>query len=279
MDRMGRTGPTELLALDDVSVEVAGRTLLSRVRFRIEPGELVALLGKNGAGKSTLLKVALGLVKPRAGEVRVGGQPVGTLSGPARAARIAWLPQHPVVHEPMTAADLVVAARFRFDETHASAIAAAHRALARAGVAELAPRVVGSLSGGERQRVALAVLLAQEAPLLLMDEPASHLDPAQQIATYRLVGELWRGGQSILCVTHDPNVLHHALAGDDADRVRVVGLEAGAIAFERRLGDPALPAALSRMFGVRFATLSCEGAQVFVPLAEPAGAAREHDRR
>lgn len=266
------------LELDDVSVEVAGKALLSRVTLRIEPGELVALLGRNGAGKSTLLKAALGLVKPCAGEVRVAGRPVGKLNGRARAARLAWLPQHALVHEATTAEDLVAAAQFRFDEGRASAIAAAHRALARAGVEQLAPRVVASLSGGERQRVAFAVLLAQEAPVLLMDEPASHLDPAQQIATYRLIGELWRGGQGVLCVTHDPNLLHHALVGDEPDRVRVVGLEAGAILFERRFSDPALAGSLSRMFGVRIARLSHDGAQVFVPMSEDPAAAREQDR-
>jgi iron complex transport system ATP-binding protein len=272
------TTMTGALELDGVSVEAAGRALLSRVRLRIEPGELVALLGPNGAGKTTLLKVALGLVKVHAGDVRIAGRRVGTLSGRERAARMAWLPQHPVVHEALTAVDLVAAARFRFDEPHADAIAAARRALARAGVGELAARVANSLSGGERQRVALAVLLAQEAPLLLMDEPASHLDPAQQIATYRLIGDLWRDGRGVLCVTHDPNLLHHALAGDAPDRVRVVGVEAGSIRFERRFSDPALSESLSQMFGVRIARLDCGGAHVFVSLPEDPGAAREHAR-
>jgi len=269
---------SDALELDDVTVEAAGRALLSRVRFRIEPGEFVALLGRNGAGKSTLLKVALGLVKPSAGDVRAGGRPIGKLSGRERAARLAWLPQHTSVSEALTALDAVVAARFRFDEPRAAAIAAAHRALARAGVTELASRVVTQLSGGERQRVAFAVLLTQEAPLLLMDEPASHLDPAQQIATYRLIGELWRGGQGVLCVLHDPNLLHHALAGDEADRIRVIGLEAGAIAFERRFSDPALAGSLAQMFGVRMERLRCAGGDFFVPLPERSDAAGEHDR-
>ena len=269
---------SEALELDDISVEVAERTLLSQIRFRIEPGELVALLGRNGAGKSTLLKVALGLVKVSTGEARIGARPVGALSGRARAARIAWLPQHPYVHEAVTALELAAVARFRFDEPYASAIAAARRALTRAGVAELAPRVVSSLSGGERQRVALAALLAQEAPLLLMDEPASQLDPAQQIATYRLIGELWRGGHGILCITHDPNLLHHAVAGDGANRIRVVGLASGKILFERRFGDPELAGSLSRLYGVRIVTLRGEGVQVFAPAAEDLGTTREHDR-
>ena len=268
---------TAALELDDVSVEVAGRSLLSRIRLRIEPGDFVVLLGPNGAGKTTLLKVALGLVRPRTGEARLGGRAVGTLSGRARAARIAWLPQHAIVHEALTALELVAAARFRFDESRGTAIAAARRALARAGVAELEPRVVTQLSGGERQRVAVAVLLAQDTPLLLMDEPASHLDPAQQIAMYRLIGELWRGQQGIWCVLHDPNLLHHALVGDEPDRVRVVGLVAGSIAFEHRFSDPALTGALSEMFGVRIARVRCDGTELFVPMPAAPGAA-EHGR-
>lgn len=264
---------TGALALEDVGVERGGRALLSGVGLEVRPGELVALLGRNGAGKSTLLKVALGLIKPSSGQVRIGGQLVSRMSGRERAARIAWLPQHIAVNEELTAVELVVAARFRFDESHASAVTAARQAMARTGVAELDARAVASLSGGERQRVALAALLAQEAPLLLMDEPASHLDPAQQITTYRLIGELWRGGHGILCVTHDPNLFHHALAGAPADQVRVVGLAAGAIAFECRLGDPAFARELSRTFGVRISTLRCEGADIFVAMSDEPGAA------
>jgi iron complex transport system ATP-binding protein len=259
---------TGALELDDISVEVAGRTLLSSICFRIEPGELVALVGRNGAGKSTLLRTALGLIKPSRGEVRIAGRSICSLSKRARAACLAWLPQHVTVNEDLTAVEFVVGARFRFDEGYASSVAAARRALARVGVAELHARVVTSLSGGERQRVAVAALLAQEAPLLMMDEPASHLDPAQQIATYRLIGELWRGGHGVLCVTHDPNLFHHALAGASPDRVRVIGLNAGAVSFERRLGDPAFADALTRTFGVRIATLRYNGSDVFIAVSD-----------
>jgi len=254
------------LELDAVSVAVADRSLLAAVRLRLAPGELVALVGRNGAGKSTLLRAALGLVRPAAGEVRLGGRTVSALSGRERAARIAWLPQQAIVREAVIATDLVAAARFRFDETRAAARAAAHRALARAGAADLAARVVTSLSGGEQQRVAIAALLAQEAPLLLMDEPASHLDPGNQVAMYRLIGELWRGGDGVLCVTHDVNLLQHSLAADEADRIRVVGLEAGQILFEHAFSDPRLADALSRLFGVPITRVSHSGASFFAPL-------------
>ncbi len=258
------------LELDGVSVTAGGRALLSQVSLRVQPGELVALLGKNGAGKSTLLKAALGLQPISAGQVRAGGQPVAQLRGRQRAARLAWLPQHFAVQESFTAEELTAAARFRFDEGRGASLAAARRVLERAGVGALAQRVVSSLSGGERQRVALAVLLAQEAPLLLMDEPANHLDPAQQLAMYRLIGELWRDGHGVLCVTHDPNLLGHVLASpDDAAeqaRVRVIGMEAGAVLFERAFSAEDLAEQLSRLFGLRVARVQHEGATFFAAL-------------
>ena len=264
-------GRADALQLDDVSVHVAGRALLSRVQLRVAAGELVALLGRNGAGKSTLLKAALGLIAPSGGVVRIGGERVNELNGRERAARLAWLPQQFAVHEAFTAGELVATARFRFDEPHAAGAAAARRALERTGAGDLEARVVSTLSGGERQRVALAVLLAQEAPLLLMDEPANHLDPAQQLAMYRLIGELWRAGHGVLCVTHDPNLLHHVLSGGGEERVRVVGMEQGAIAFERTLADPSLPEAMSKLFGVRVARVVHEGVPFFASLPMPSG--------
>lgn len=274
------------LSLDDVSVKIGGRALLDGVRLTLASGELVALLGRNGAGKSTLLKAALGLVAPSQGKILVSGatndatngatndaangtpaaKPVARLSGRERAARLAWLPQHFAVQEAFTAVELVATARFRFDEPHAASRAAARRALGRTGAAALEERTVSTLSGGERQRVAIAVALAQEAPLLLMDEPASHLDPAQQLAMYRLIGELWRAGHGILCVTHDPNLLHHVLAAGEADRVRVIGMSEGRLTFERTLDDAALPEALSQLFGLRVARVVHEGVPFFATL-------------
>ncbi len=261
------------LSLTDVSLTIAERALLDGVTLSLAAGELVALLGRNGAGKSTLLKVALGLTAPDRGEILVGETPVARLSGRQRAARLAWLPQHFAVQEAFTALELVATARFRFDEPHPASLAAARHALARTGAAALAERAVSTLSGGERQRVAIAVALAQEAPLLLMDEPANHLDPAQQLAMYRLIGELWRAGHGILCVTHDPNLLHHVLAAGEADRVRVVGLHEGRITFQSTLDDAALPGALSQLFGLRVARVVHDGVPFFATLPEPFPAA------
>jgi iron complex transport system ATP-binding protein len=230
-----------------VSVKVRDRTLLDAVNLGVRDNDFVALVGPNGAGKTTLLKCALALRVPTSGSVCLQGEPVHALDARARAAKLAWLPQHIRAEEPLSALDTVAAARFRFRESPAQSRLAAERALRRVGALEYERRAVSELSGGERQRVAFACLLAQEASTLLFDEPANHLDPAQQLEVYGLLGELWREGRTIVCINHDVNLLNHL---GEPERVRVVGLRAGRLAFEARLSEPDLPARLGALFGV-----------------------------
>ncbi|HEY0466993.1 MAG TPA: ABC transporter ATP-binding protein [Polyangiaceae bacterium] len=239
----------------ELSVKVGERTLLDRVTFRVAAGEFVALIGPNGAGKTTLLKTALALRAPSAGSVRIANSAVSELGARSRAALIAWLPQHVRAEEPVTSLESVAAARYRFRESHALSLRAAQRALSRVGASELAERRVTELSGGERQRVAFACLVAQEARILLFDEPANHLDPAQQLDVYRLLGELWREGRSILCINHDVNLLHQLGAGRGGERVRLLGLRGGRIEFDTAFDAPTLPAQLGRLFGVEIDAL------------------------
>ena len=107
-----------------------------------------------------------------------------------------------------------------------------------------------------------APLLAQEAPLLLVDEPGNHLDPAQQIAVYSLLGELWRRGAGLLVVTHDINLAKHL---GDPSRVRVLGLERGRVAFDTRLDEPSLRAELSQLYGVELLEIALENGRHFAP--------------
>jgi iron complex transport system ATP-binding protein len=248
----------------DLTVKIGVRTLLSGVTLRIEAGEFVALIGPNGAGKTTLLKTALALRAPTSGSVLLGGRPVAALEARARAAAIAWLPQHIRAEEPVTGLESVAAARFRFRESHVASVRAAERALARVGAIDYAARPVTQLSGGERQRVAFACLVAQEAHTLLFDEPANHLDPAQQLDVYRLLGELWREGRTLLCINHDVNLLHHL--GDPA-RVRVVGMRAGRVAFDMPFADPALAEHLGDLFGVEMESIPGTTQRFILPQA------------
>jgi iron complex transport system ATP-binding protein len=252
--------PTEL-RYERLTVTAAGRALLSGVELGVRSGELVAIVGPNGAGKTTLLRAALGLARPSAGHATLDSRDVRSMTPRERAAKLAWLPQHPRFGEPLTATEVVAAARYRFAENRALSTDAAQRALLRAGAGGLAERLVTELSGGERQRVALAALLAQEAPLLLLDEPANHLDPAQQIDAYELIGALWRDGLGILCVTHDVNLLAHV---GDSDRVRVVGLCDGRIRFDLSYDSPELPGELGKLFGLELRVLDFDGRRLLL---------------
>ena len=250
------------LAFVDLSVKLGERTLLDRITLRVAPGEFVALIGPNGAGKTTLLKAALGLRAPSSGSVRLANASVAELDARTRAARIAWLPQHIRAEEPISGLESVAAARYRFRESHAESRRAAERALARVGASQYAERRVTELSGGERQRVAFACLMAQEAEILLFDEPANHLDPAQQLDVYRLLGELWREGRSVLCINHDVNLLHQV---GNAARLRVVGLRAGRLVFDAPLDAPALPEHMGDLFGVAMESVQGSDQRFIMP--------------
>jgi iron complex transport system ATP-binding protein len=252
------------LGLRDVDVRLAGRTLLDGISLSVEPGEFLALVGPNGAGKTTLLRTALGLVRCSRGNIRVGGAPIESLEPRARAALLGWLPQQAPATEALSALETVVAARYRFDETRAKAREAARGCLERLGVRELEEHPVTRLSGGERQRVALAALIAQEAKLYLLDEPANHLDPAQQAETYALLGALVSEGTGILCVTHDVNLLAHV-----GGHPRVTGLASGKLAFETGYESHDLPARLAKLFGVPMDQVELGTRRLIVPNPRP----------
>ena len=238
---------TELRCIG-VSAVRRGRTVLTDVSLEFSAGRAVALVGPNGVGKTTSLELALGLLTPTHGRVELDGRPVGRWSPRERAARVAWLPQAAHATEPLPAWEWVAAARYRFGESLAAARNAAERALHQVGVGDLTARPVTRLSGGERQRVALAALFAQEADVLLADEPASHLDPALQLETYARLGAAVRAGQGLGVVTHDVNLL-----GALDCPVDVVGLRHGRVRFTCGYDDPDLSQHLSHLFDVPIA--------------------------
>lgn len=263
--------------LEFKSVTLAGheRPRLAGVGFELAPGECAFLIGPNGAGKSSILRLALGLERPNSGQVLLGGRPNHALTPSARAAELAWLPQQLTFEQALTALDVVAAARYRFGESHTRARARAGEWLAEVHAGELAERRVTKLSGGELQRVKLAALLAQEAPLLLLDEPANHLDPAHQLEVYRLLGVMWRRGLGILCVTHDINLLGLMPA---PERIRLLGMRAGELRFDTTYADPALSNELGDLYGIGFeqiarpdASGSASTQRWFLPRADTSG--------
>ncbi|HEU5287918.1 MAG TPA: ABC transporter ATP-binding protein [Candidatus Limnocylindria bacterium] len=221
-----------LLEARGIVAGYGGREVLRGCDLVIDAGEIVAVVGPNGAGKSTLLKVCAGLLRPAGGAVRIAGDPIAALSRAEIARRVAVVPQAIETLFPFTVRELVALGRTaRLDAlgrgSHDDEAAIA-RALGTLDLDGLAERRVDAISGGERQRVVLAMALAQETPVLLLDEPTVHLDPAHQLATIDLLRRLAsERGLAVLAVVHELNLA--ALAD------RVVVLAAGRVA---RSGAP-----------------------------------------
>jgi iron complex transport system ATP-binding protein len=218
--------------------------------FVVAPGECVVVSGPNGSGKSSLLRLLAGLEPSLLGRVEIAGEDLRRLSRREIAQRLAWLPQRPDISEAMTCVSLIATARFRFMESRTVAEVRAMEFLAEHDAGHLAGRLTSQISGGELQRVLLAAMSAQEAPLLLVDEPANHLDPLHQVTTYRRLGELWRQEErTLIIVSHD---LRLAKLLGPPELVRIVGIKSARIFEETTLADPDLPGMLERLYGLPF---------------------------
>jgi iron complex transport system ATP-binding protein len=197
-----------LLEVRDLTLRVGGRTLVRELSFCLNRGEIWCLLGPNGAGKTTLLHTVVGLREPQGGSVQLAGRALEDWP-PGEAARVrGFLPQ--TMHDAFSAsvAESVLLGRHPYlarwqweGEGDREIVLAALRAMDLAGFEE---RDVLTLSGGERQRVALAALLAQDPPLLLLDEPVSHLDLHHQVLVLEHLVRLARErGKGVLFTVHD----------------------------------------------------------------------------
>jgi len=192
-----------LLEVRQVSMRYDGVVALEEVSFTVEAGERIAIVGPNGAGKSTLLKIIAGVLTPTAGAVRISGH------GPQGHLCIAYIPQRNQVdwNFPLTVADVVMMGRIGkiglLRHPTARDWEAVRRALEQVGLAELAHRPIRALSGGQQQRMFIARALAQEAELLLMDEPFTGLDLPAQEGILEILDGLRRQGVTVLVATHD----------------------------------------------------------------------------
>ena len=196
-----------LLEASGIHVELGGQAILRNVEVTVRRGEVVGLVGPNGAGKSTLLRVVTGMLRPSAGTVAIEGGALGALPRRELAMRVAVVQQLPEAPATMRVRDLVVLGR----HPHLGLLARESRhdfeivaeAMRRAGCDRFADRDLGSLSGGERRRAFIARALAQEATLLLLDEPTSNLDAHAQVEILELVAELAASGSGVLLIVHD----------------------------------------------------------------------------
>lgn len=184
------------------------RTVIDDLDLSIHQGSITTLLGANGSGKSTLLKAFGRILTPSDGDVLLDGQPIRKLHGRDVAKRLAILPQNPVAPSGTTVFDLVMRGRNPHQSWarpwSAEDAAVADAAIEATGLTDVADRDVLTLSGGQRQRAWIALVVAQQAPTLLMDEPTTFLDLNHQLEVLRLVRRLNREhGNTILLVLHD----------------------------------------------------------------------------
>ena len=195
------------LAAQGLNVKLAGRAVLNDISLSLSRRHLVALVGPNGAGKTTLLRALAGLL-PSDGAIHVGGEALSSLALRDRARRFAYLPQGHIVHWPLPARDIVALGRYPHGATDPARLSpkdseAVLRAMQATDVVAFADRRVTELSGGERSRVALARVLAVEAPVILADEPTASLDPRHQFDVMKSLRAAADRGVLVILVTHD----------------------------------------------------------------------------
>lgn len=204
---MGGLYLNEMIRADAVYAGYNGRVILENVSFSVGEGEIVGLIGPNGAGKSTLLKTLRGILPMLSGSAALMGDDINTLNAKEFARRAAYLQQRVEMTFDYTARDIVLAGRYPYlswwSQEKAHDLAIAEACMAYTGVSDLADSPLHAMSGGQRQRVLLAKVLAQQTPVLFLDEPATGLDIIYQEEIFRFCRELSAAGKTVLLVAHE----------------------------------------------------------------------------
>jgi iron complex transport system ATP-binding protein len=239
------------------------RTVLHGCDLTLGEGQLIAIVGPNGAGKSTLLRVLAGLIRPTSGRVTLDAADLSALSRGDIARRIAVVPQVIETLFPFSVREIVALGRTArlgfFGRATAEDAAAIERATEELDLGSLASRRVDTLSGGERQRAVIAMALAQEADVLLLDEPTVHLDPGHQIATLELVRTFAaKRGLAVGAVLHDLN-----LASSFASRIVVIA--DGRVAREGSPAEVLRADLLQAVFGAGLEVVTRNGHPAVLP--------------
>jgi iron complex transport system ATP-binding protein len=247
----------------DVCIELGGRPVLDHLDVTVEPGEWLTIVGPNGGGKTTLLKALAGLI-PYRGRVELGGRGAHELGRRERAQLVAVVPQSPVMPVGITVWEYVLLGRnphlgFLANEGHADHTAATN-SLAQLDLEEFVDRALTTLSGGERQRVVIARALAQDAPLLLLDEPTTALDVGHQQDVLELVDQLRLANDlTVVSTMHDLT-----LAGQYAHRLAV--LAAGRIAVTGTAADVLTEEHVATFYGAKVRVVRDGPYPIVVPI-------------
>ena len=258
---------TRQLAINGVSLGYGQRTIVNNLSFEIPAGQITAVIGPNGCGKSTLLRGISRLLKPESGVITLDGKEVSSYAPKEFARMVGLLPQSPIAPDGITVADLVSRGRYPyqglFSRNSAEDDAAVAWALEATHTMEPAERPVSDLSGGQRQRVWIAMVLAQETDIMLLDEPTTYLDLAHQVELLDLLAELnEQRGTTMIMVLHELNlaarVAHHLVAMKD-----------GAIAASGGAHDVLTSGNLKRIFDLDATVYTPENDAVPVVIPNP----------
>ena len=241
-----------MLSATGLAVKLGTRMVLSGVSLDIRPAEVTAVIGPNGAGKSTLLRALAGLLEPQLGTVTLDGRVLATCSAGERARSIGYLPQSRTIHWPLTVSRTVALGRTPHASGTAADDAAIDEAMREMDVIAFRDRVVTELSGGELARVLMARVLAQQTPILLVDEPTAGLDPAHQIGLLERLKTLARNGRTVVIAMHDLS-----LAARYCERI--VMLKAGSIIGNGEPSAVLTESLLAETFGIHAKLTSIDG--------------------
>ena len=234
---------------DDLTLAYDERVVSEGLTVAIPDQSFTAIVGPNACGKSTLLRALARMIKPREGTIILDGQAIGSIPSKEVARRLGLLPQSSIAPDAITVADLVARGRYphqgilrQWSREDEEAVALAMR---RTAVDDLAGRAVDELSGGQRQRVWLAMVLAQQTPLLLLDEPTTFLDIAHQLEVLDLCADLHEHhGHTVVTVLHD---LNHACRYAN----HLIAMREGRIVAEGNPAEIVDAALVERVFGLR----------------------------
>ncbi|NIY73667.1 ABC transporter ATP-binding protein [Marivivens donghaensis] len=258
-----------ILRTYDLKAGYEGKTILNGVDLDVGQGEFVALIGPNGCGKSTLLKTMARILTPTSGVAELNGRAVHDTPTREIAKAMALLPQTPLTPDGLTVRELVAQGRFphqtlwrqwtKADET------AVHDAMEATDVLQFADRPVTALSGGQRQRCWIAMTLAQDTDVILLDEPTTYLDLKIQIDVMQLLSKIAAQGRTLVVVLHELN-----LAAAYADRV--VMMRDGAIVHQGHPAECITAETLEDVFGLRARVMTDPdtGRPVCIPMTGPA---------
>jgi iron complex transport system ATP-binding protein len=262
------------LRAERLSLAYDQRTIVTDLDVEIPDHAFTVIVGANGCGKSTLLRGLARMLNPRTGTVLLDGQQIRSLPSKEVARRLGLLPQGPIAPDGITVADLVGRGRYPhqgvFRQWSPADESAVTDAMAATHVTELADAYVDELSGGQRQRVWLAMALAQQTPIMLLDEPTTFLDIAHQVEVLDLCTDLYEyRGHSLVVVLHD---LNHACRY----ATHLIAMRGGRIVAQGAPADIVTAELVEDVFGLRCRVIS--DPETGTPLVIPAARARAHPR-